>query len=297
MQRVSRSVAMKSKVIMKKTIWANTIVKNEERFLWFAVGSVIDHLDKMLIWDTGSTDRTVAIIKLLQKKYPEKIYFREYGEVDAEEFTVARNEMLDKTQSEWVLILDGDEIWWDDSIKKVINLIHHSNKELETIVTPYYNIIGDIYHYQENNAGMYVIDNLKGHYNIRVLNRNIPGLHLEKPHGQQGFYDNNGVLIQNREKGKRAFLDAKYMHFTNMVRSSYRKLDATVLKRDAKFKYELGHSFPEGFKYPEVFYKEYPDMVPNPWQKMTKSYFFRATIETLGKKIRRRFLPSKKVGY
>ena len=44
-------------------IWAHTLVMNEDRFIWYAVMSVIDYVDKILIFDTGSTDGTVRIIK------------------------------------------------------------------------------------------------------------------------------------------------------------------------------------------------------------------------------------------
>ena len=64
---------------MTKSIWGNTIVKNEGRYIYFAISSVIDFLDKMLVWDTGSKDDTVAIIKYLEKKYPKKIIFKQIG--------------------------------------------------------------------------------------------------------------------------------------------------------------------------------------------------------------------------
>ena len=50
-------------------IWANTLVRNEERYIWFAAMSVIEHVDKILIWDTGSDDATVMIIKEIKKLY------------------------------------------------------------------------------------------------------------------------------------------------------------------------------------------------------------------------------------
>ena len=45
------------------SVWVHTLVKNEERYIWYSVMSVIDYIDKILIWDTGSTDKTVDIIK------------------------------------------------------------------------------------------------------------------------------------------------------------------------------------------------------------------------------------------
>ena len=54
-------------------IWANTLVRNEERYLWFSVMSVINWVDKILIWDDASTDNTYEIAKLIKKKFPKKL--------------------------------------------------------------------------------------------------------------------------------------------------------------------------------------------------------------------------------
>ena len=278
---------------MSKLIWGHTIVKNEERFLWFAVTSVIDYLDKLLLWDTGSTDKTIEIIELLKKTYPNKIEFKEIGSVNPEQFTKARQEMLEKTDSDWFVILDGDEVWWQDSIKKVVKIINEEN--LESIVSPYYNIVGDIYHYQDKHAANYTIDGVTDFINIRAVNRKILGLHFEKPHGQQGLYDEKGVLIQNRYIKYRKFVDAPYIHFTNIVRSKTRKHDLKVPKRDIKLKHDLGKSFPKGFKYPEVFYLNKPDEVPDVWKRRSVNYIVRSLLLLPFKAVRRRLI--KKVGY
>lgn len=280
---------------MSKTIWGHTIVKNEERYLWFSVTSVIDYLDKLLLWDTGSSDKTLEIIKLLEEKYPKKIEFRKYGYVDAYEFTKARQEMLDQTKSDWFVIIDGDEVWWEDSIKKIAEIIQMKGDELDLIITPHYNIVGDIYHYQAEAGANYEIDNQKGHINIRAINRKIPGLHFDKPHGQQGLYDSENNLIQERS-GKRIFIEASYLHFTHMIRSSVKDFDERVPKREMKFSYEIGIPFAESFKYPEVFYREKPDIIPSPWQKMSRKYFLAGLLATPFKKIKRTFIKGK-VGY
>jgi glycosyltransferase involved in cell wall biosynthesis len=279
-----------------KSIWVHTLVKNEEKYLWYAVMSVIDYVDKILIWDTGSTDKTIEIIKKLQKKHPRKIEFKEMGEVDIDEFTSVRQQMLDETKSDWVLILDGDEVWWDDSIRKVIDTIQKEGGNLETIVTSYYNIVGDIYHYQEKKAGRYGIDGKVGHLTIRAMNRKIPGLHLENPHGTQGFFDGKGKLIQERSRDKRKSIDAPFMHFTHMVRSSSLEKDLNVPKRKIKHKTEIGERFPLDFHYPEVFFKPKPKIVFSPWDKMEKNYYLKALVQTPLRKIKRRVIHGK-VGY
>ena len=100
-------------------VWVNCIVYNEENFIWFAINSIIDFVDKIIVWDTGSQDLTVKIIEEIKKKYPEKIEFKEVGKVSGNSYTKIRQQMLEISKCDWVLILDGDEIWFEDSIKKV----------------------------------------------------------------------------------------------------------------------------------------------------------------------------------
>ena len=266
---------------MKKKIWGNTIVKNEGRYVYFAISSVIDFLDKMLIWDTGSKDDTVAIVKHLQKKYPKKIIFKEIGEVSAEGLTKARQKMLDLTQSNWFMIVDGDEVWWRKSIKKTINLIEEKGNDLYAIVHPVTNLIGDIYHFQDESSGKYQILGRKGHLNIRAINRNTPGLHLKNTYPLEGFYDKSGKLIQESDD-KLVFLNEHLLHFTHLNRSSKGK--------SRKIKYELGTPFPKDFIYPEVLHLNLPKIVISPWAKRSLNYFARATIETPLKKIKRKIV-------
>lgn len=279
-----------------KKIWVHTLVKNEERYLWYAVMSVIDCVDKVLIWDTGSTDKTVEITKRLQKKYPRKIEFKEIGEVNIDKFTSIRQQMLDETKSDWVFILDGDEVWWDNSIKRIVDTIQKQGDKLETIVNPYYNIVGDIYHYQEKKAGRYKIDEKVGHNTIRAMNRKIPGLHLEKPHGTQGFFDKDGKLVQDRSSKKRVHINAPFMHFTHMIRSVTLTKDLDVPKRKIKHKIEIGEEFPVDFYYPEVFFRPRPIEVFSPWNRMGCNYYTKALILTPLRKIKRRIIHGK-TGY
>ena len=271
------------------------MVKNEARYVWFSVMSVINHVGQVLLWDTGSTDGTQEIIDEILKT-PEgrkKVYFREYGNVTPDTFEQVRQAMLDATKTDWFLMVDGDEVWWQDSIRHLVSVVNEKGDNVESIVVPTVNLVGDIYHYQDQSGGNYRIDDKKGHYNIRAVKRTIPGLHLEKPHGQQGFYDKDDVLIQERNKKGRKFLDFPYLHFTNMRRSSSRSFDISVPKRDKKLKYEIGMRFPENFAYPEVFYGDRPEIVSSPWEKMPFVYQMRAILETPFKRIKRKLVPSK----
>ena len=246
-------------------IIAHTLIKNEENFVWFAVNSIIDYVDEILIWDQGSSDKTKEIIETIRSS---KIRFCEVGG----SVSSARQKMLDESHGfDWIFILDGDEIWWDEAIKNLkLKII---NSAYDVVVVPNYMLVGDVFHFQEEKAGKYQIAGRTGHYNIRAI-RNFPGLHLEGIYPNEAFVNKDGVKVQDFPKEKILFYDKPYLH-------------ASFLK---KRKYEIGESFPKDFYYPEVFFLPRPSIVSSPWQPMTKDYKLRASVETPLKKIKRRLL-------
>lgn len=281
----------------KPSITAHTMVKNEARFVWYAVMSVIDHVDKVLLWDTGSTDGTVEICKEIKKLRGTKVDFRQIDQSDILDFTRARREMLEATTTDWFLMVDADEVWWDDSIRKVVDVIKSSKgRELESIVVPTINVVGDMYHYQEEAAGNYHLAGRVGHLNLRGVNRNIPGLSSDKPHGTWGWTDGEGKMIQDRSSKKIKYIDAPYLHATFLERSGFGSGDKVTPKRAKKLKHEIGLEFPLDYFYPEVFFRPRPSIVASPWRAMDRVFKMRAFIETPLRKFKRRVLP-KKVGY
>ncbi|HKC04363.1 MAG TPA: glycosyltransferase [Patescibacteria group bacterium] len=270
-------------------IWAHTLVKNESRWLWYAVSSIIEHVDRLLLWDTGSTDNSIEIEKALIKKYPEKIEFKQRKIFGTADFTNARQEMLDATNSDWFLMLDGDEIWWEDSIKKVVKAIdaveaiNNDGKNIESIVVPTVNLVGDIFHYQEKSAGRYKFGDRTGHYNLRAINRSISGLKSLGVHGLWGWADGENKMIQDRNSYK--FIDAPYLHATNLKRSV---LDNDVIKRKKKHRFEIGEEFPKDFYYPEVLFRGRSYLIESPWQIMENNFKFRAFFETPARKLKRK---------
>lgn len=276
-------------------IWVNTLVKNEEKYLWYAVMSVINYVDKIIIWDTGSSDKTQKIIRELKNTLPNKIDFKYFGEITSQQFPLVRQKMLEKTLADWVIVLDGDEVWWEDSIRELTENIRNFGERLDSIVNRYFTLVGDIYHFQAESAGKYEIDDERGHINIRAMNLHIRGLHAAKPHGQQGYFDFEGKLIQNRNSKRRLHLKKPaYLHFTNMSRSSY---DKAVVKRPQKLKYEIGESLPFDFYYPEVFFKKRPEIVDCVWGNMETGYYLKSIVMTPLKHFRRKFIKIQKSGY
>ncbi|MCX6706173.1 MAG: glycosyltransferase [Candidatus Woesebacteria bacterium] len=254
-------------------ISAHMIVKNEENFIWYVVNSVISYVDKIMIWDQGSTDKTIEIIKTINNP---KIIFKKASE----DVGTIRQRMLDETNGDWIFILDGDEIWYEQTIKNLQFTIYNLQNKKDLIVVPNHMLIGDIFHYQEKAAGKYKICGKVGHYNIRAV-RKIDGLHVEGIYPNEAYVTKEGVKVQDLNKERILFLETPYLHASFLKRSS---------KDVRKVKHEIGKSFSKDFYYPEVFFEERPSIVPSPWKTMSGGYRLRALLETPLKKIKRRII-------
>lgn len=299
-------------------ISAHILAKNEARFVWYSAMSVIKYVDKVRIWDTGSSDGTLEIIEeiaktpeakgkeIFQSKNLKLEKFNEgelRGQMFAEDvetipgemkkrlaFSLARQKMLEVTTADWFIVVDADEIWWDDSIKMLTEAIRTKGEKFESIVVPTINLVGDIYHYQEVSAGRYHLAGRVGHYNLRAVKKDIPGLASKGEHGTWGWVDKEGQMIQERDPSKILYLEAPYLHATFLKRAGKQELEREVVKRQRKLKHELGISFPYDFYYPEVFFRPKPDLVPSPWRPTNFKYNLRAFFETPLKRLRRRSL-------
>ena len=88
--------------MMNNSISLCMIVKNEIDCLERAIDSVSGLVDEIAIVDTGSTDGTWELVQTLAHRHVQIEWPDHFGQ--------ARNVALDLAQSDWVLILDGDEV-------------------------------------------------------------------------------------------------------------------------------------------------------------------------------------------
>lgn len=104
----------------KPTIGVTMIVKNEEAMLPRCLETV-KKADAIYIADTGSTDSTVKIAK----KYTDKI-FTDYKWEDS--FCKARNLVLSRASTEFILVIDADEMLVTP-MSKVREIVDKADKE------------------------------------------------------------------------------------------------------------------------------------------------------------------------
>jgi tetratricopeptide (TPR) repeat protein len=81
------------------------IVKDEEAMLGQCLAAVRDHVDEIVVVDTGSTDRTIEIAR----EYGATVLEREW----TGDFAAARNVSFDAATGDWLLFLDADEVLVD----------------------------------------------------------------------------------------------------------------------------------------------------------------------------------------
>lgn len=106
------------------------LVKNEEYWLPYCLQSVAPpHFKRFVIYDVGSTDRTRDVIKWFEETYKSKaeIEIRLMPHCDPIIQGTFRNSMIIDGRRPTYLILDGDEIYHPDDIRK----IHKASTSLE----------------------------------------------------------------------------------------------------------------------------------------------------------------------
>lgn len=95
------------------------IVKNESYFLRRCLSQAAEFVDEIVIVDTGSTDDTRAIAA----QYTDKVF--DYAWRD--DFAAARNFSLRKASTDWIIVLDADEVIAPDDWATIHGLMTDSS--------------------------------------------------------------------------------------------------------------------------------------------------------------------------
>ena len=85
---------------MKNTLSVIVITKNEEDRISRCLSSVTNIADEIIVFDSGSTDKTVEIAK----KFTDKVFV-----TDWKGYGIQKQRALDKAACDWVLSIDADE--------------------------------------------------------------------------------------------------------------------------------------------------------------------------------------------
>lgn len=243
---------------MKPLVTVHVLIKNEDCWIWYALMSVVDYVDKILIYDTGSTDKTIDIIKSIDSP---KIIFASHPVSTRKDLVKLRQEQLDHTHTPWFMLLDGDEIWPQGNLQKFLVAAANADENILAFFNRTRNCVGDIYHYLPESTGRYHIKGITGHLNIRLI-RKVSGLKMV---GEYPFeaYTLNNTPIQDLTS-KIQFVDTWYLHTTHLPRSTETQSDKNVIDRRQKRKlWRPSLKMPKS-ELPEVFWQLRPSLVPPP---------------------------------
>lgn len=207
--------------MIQPRISALVLVKNDEYWLPYALEASRGFFQRYVIYDVGSTDRTVDIINWFVESMKGKAEFFVRGMPHCEPRVQGafRNAMIAEARSDYYFILDADEIYTPEGYQSVINCslkleaAHENNPEMIYGVVPRVEIA-------ENLKQAYGLDNTVSHH--RVYHRSAV---FTGPHPGEA------PLYQLKEHREVWHMDFPCYHFHNTARSSK---DAEVPKRIAR---------------------------------------------------------------
>lgn len=261
-------------------ITAHMIIKNEDKWVWFSIMSIIDFVDQIIIFDTGSIDRTDVIISEIaqSEKYSSKVIYNRVANFSIDTFYKLREKQIQLTKTKYFMVIDGDEIWYQNALEELKRIL--TLKQPDLVATKFINCCGDIYHYRDFKRETYKIKDICGSITIRVYSKLIEGLHCAGDYGVEGYLDINNNPVQD-SVWSIEFMENPYFHTSLLKRSSKTLGDLSIKYRRNKLIDEWDYKFKSDFKYPDVFYKLRPSYVDSPWNY--KNSFLRKILHMLRK--------------
>ena len=268
---------------MKSGITAHMIVKNEDQWVYYAIHSVLPHVDTILITDTGSNDKTVKVIKSIRSK---KIHFNEIKISTRDEIASVRQSQIDQTKTNWIWIVDADEIYTEAGAKEIVKVTNDSKYSL--IVVRRYDLLGDIYHRQTENVGSYRMFGQTGHLLVRLLSlTQLPGLKVRGKYPLESYYTQSGKCVNNLNNSEVYITKNSLYHTMYLTRSSLGG-NLPMFNR-GKYKIETGIVVDQTTM-PEVFGLKSPAIVGNPLKRRSLAYNLIAAVVTPIKNLKRKIL-------
>lgn len=271
---------------MKSTgITAHMIVKNEDQWVWYAINSVLPYVDTFLITDTGSTDHTLDLIRRVRSP---KIKLTQTQIQVPADMTRARNDQIVATSTEWIWLVDGDEIYSHSAASEIVTAVQAD--QYKCIAVRRNDLLGDVYHRQMESVGSYALFGERGHLVTRLFNlKSFRNLKVMSDYPNEEY-----VYAGSRSTSHLPLTDVyitqSYLYHAMYLQRSSLGSNLTNMFNRSKYKIELGIA-PVGTT-PEVFTNPHPNQLMRPLAKRGLVYELLANVITPIKALKRLLLPS-----
>lgn len=94
------------------------MIKNEDYWIYYVLRDLSKVFgSRIIVLDTGSADHTTSIVK---QYYPRIRLIRDDYGTDAEKIGNGRNVLRELCPTKWMFLVDGDEIWREDKLHKLL---------------------------------------------------------------------------------------------------------------------------------------------------------------------------------
>ena len=123
-------------------ISSHTIVKDGMPFIGLVLRQVEPFMERMLIdVSEKSTDGTLEEVERFKKEYGDKVVINIEREKKSKYVTNARNRQINDTKTDWCMVLDDDDYWCNDDLKKVLDYIDEHEDEYDVFSVSTYQMI------------------------------------------------------------------------------------------------------------------------------------------------------------
>lgn len=154
------------------------IAKNEAHNIARSLESIKDTVDELILVDTGSTDDTVNIFR----SYGGQVFYQQWED----DFSAPRNLALSKATGDWIIILDADESFSENTRKNIKAVLASCSPEANGLLI-------NMVNYDQDSG-----EALDEFYTLRIV-RNVKGLnykgivHEQLYIGEDSLYDSQRV--------------------------------------------------------------------------------------------------------
>lgn len=189
------------------------LVQNDCYWLPYVLSAIDGWFEKIVIYDVGSTDGTLEICRAFKGVATSDVLLEEMPAVPPKAQLAFRNAMIAEAQTDYYLIVDGDEIWPKESLEQLrVQFPYFQGLLLDPCQTQdrkTYGIVRRI-EVREDLQSAYAVDEYLPHHRVYHRTATWRGTHPGE----------RATIPQQTDTEYRFSPEVKVFHFHNTLRST-----------------------------------------------------------------------------